>query len=159
MTRHFEIEVAETVTTRKIYILEAETASEAIDKAAIGDTVREDPFGAQVGITAVVGREPDVESLRELGADELAEEQGADGPLVDVESARLACRTLVEAYASNPEDVDWDDVQASLAHALKALGLPQDYPEKTWQNRLEREEAQNGTQSIESSVLDDLGLS
>lgn len=44
------------------------------------------------------------------------------------EAAAEACRTLVEAYANNPEDMDWTDVQWALRFALEALGLPEDFP-------------------------------
>ncbi|MAN77407.1 MAG: hypothetical protein CML24_09495 [Rhizobiales bacterium] len=40
-----------------------------------------------------------------------------------------ACRLLITAYAENPEQVDWSDVQAALDMALKAFDLPADYPQ------------------------------
>lgn len=57
----------------------------------------------------------------------------------DIEQGQAACRTLVAAYANNPEDVDWSDVQQALDHALNAFGLPQDYPEQVY--RKDDEEA------------------
>lgn len=45
------------------------------------------------------------------------------------EAAAEACRTLVEAYANNPVDVDWTDVQWALRFALEALDLPEDFHE------------------------------
>lgn len=57
------------------------------------------------------------------------------GPLAE------ACRILIRAYAHNPQQVDWSDVQAALDQALEGFGLPADYPEIVHEVRRTIEEA------------------
>jgi hypothetical protein len=45
----------------------------------------------------------------------------------DPHRAADACRLLIQAYAVNPQHVDWADVQDALGEALAAFDLPQDY--------------------------------
>ncbi len=40
--------------------------------------------------------------------------------------AEAACRILISAYATDPQHVDWADVQDALAEALAAFGLGPD---------------------------------
>ena len=47
------------------------------------------------------------------------------GPTLAAES----CCQLINAYLSDPEHVDWDDVQKALDAALKAFDLPPTYLE------------------------------
>lgn len=42
--------------------------------------------------------------------------------------AAEACRMLINAYAKNPEQVDWSDIQMALGMALQAFDLPGDFP-------------------------------
>lgn len=55
--------------------------------------------------------------------------------LVEPKAALQACRILVEAYANDPEDVDWYDIQLALEQALDALGLPRGWPEQEYERR------------------------
>jgi hypothetical protein len=48
----------------------------------------------------------------------------------DAARGREACIRLIESYVADPEDVDWEDVQNALEEALRAFGLPPDYPEE-----------------------------
>ncbi len=41
---------------------------------------------------------------------------------VDEESAFRACRELIEAYLTDPDDVAWSDVQMALDTACTAFG-------------------------------------
>jgi len=41
--------------------------------------------------------------------------------------AAEACRRLIQAYAVDPQHVDWSDIQDALGKALAAFDLPQDY--------------------------------
>lgn len=162
----FIVKATETLKVEKHYRVQAEGVEQAADLASAG-RVAGVLDGRSLGI---VDRQVD-----RAGVVEMASQPGGpvDGPvdgqasgtenleIVDKDAARRACRILVDAYASNPEYVDWSDVQASLAEALKAFGLPEDYPEKVWQARLAREEAGSdpeGDGTIESSVMGDLGL-
>jgi hypothetical protein len=45
----------------------------------------------------------------------------------DPQRAAGACRLLIQAYAVDPQHVDWADVQQALSEALAAFDLPQDY--------------------------------
>jgi hypothetical protein len=41
--------------------------------------------------------------------------------------AAEACRLLIQAYAVDPQHLDWADVQQALSEALAAFDLPPDY--------------------------------
>jgi hypothetical protein len=45
----------------------------------------------------------------------------------DPQQAAEACRRLIQAYAIDPQHVDWADVQDALGEALAAFDLPPDY--------------------------------
>jgi hypothetical protein len=45
----------------------------------------------------------------------------------DPQQAAEACRLLIQAYAVDPQHVDWADVQDALGEALAAFNLPPDY--------------------------------
>jgi hypothetical protein len=45
----------------------------------------------------------------------------------DPHRAAEACRLLIQAYAVDPQHVDWADVQDALGEALAAFDLPPDY--------------------------------
>ncbi len=45
----------------------------------------------------------------------------------DPQLAADACRLLIQAYAVDPQHVDWSDVQDALGEALSAFNLPPDY--------------------------------
>jgi hypothetical protein len=49
--------------------------------------------------------------------------------MFDTDLGADACRHLIKAYAKDPQDVDWSDIQVALAYALDAFGLPANYPE------------------------------
>lgn len=53
--------------------------------------------------------------------------------LTNPEAAAEAARILIRAYAQDPQDVDWNDVQQALERALEAFGLPETYPEDVFQ--------------------------
>lgn len=64
--KQFHIRVTEIVTNEVDYVVEAENAAEALEKAEIGETVKE----GHVRINGVSGREVDAESIRELSDSE-----------------------------------------------------------------------------------------
>ncbi len=64
--KQFHIRVTEIVTNEVDYVVEAENAAEALEKAEIGETVKE----GHVRINGVSGREVDAESIRELSDNE-----------------------------------------------------------------------------------------
>jgi len=45
----------------------------------------------------------------------------------DPHRAADACRLLIQAYAVDPQHVDWSDVQDALGEALAAFDLPPDH--------------------------------
>ncbi len=45
----------------------------------------------------------------------------------DPHRAAEACRLLIQAYAVDPQHVDWSDVQGAVVEALAAFDLPPDY--------------------------------
>jgi len=45
----------------------------------------------------------------------------------DPRRAADACRLLIQAYAIDPQHVDWAEVQEALGEALAAFDLPPDY--------------------------------
>jgi hypothetical protein len=45
----------------------------------------------------------------------------------DPQRAADACSLLIQAYAVDPQHVDWADVQDALGEALAAFDLPPDY--------------------------------
>jgi hypothetical protein len=45
----------------------------------------------------------------------------------DPQRAAEACRLLIQAYAIDPQHVDWSDVQDALGQALAAFNLPPDF--------------------------------
>ncbi len=45
----------------------------------------------------------------------------------DPQLAADACRLLIQAYAVDPQHVDWADVQDALGEALAAFDLSPDY--------------------------------
>jgi hypothetical protein len=45
----------------------------------------------------------------------------------DLQRAAEACRLLIQAYAIDPQHVDWADVQEALGEALAAFDLPPDF--------------------------------
>lgn len=47
--------------------------------------------------------------------------------------AAESCCQLINAYLSDPEHVDWDEVQKALDTALKAFDLPQTHFEEAIQ--------------------------
>lgn len=55
--------------------------------------------------------------------------------LVDHEAAASACRTLILAYANDPTDVDWSDIQRALEQALTAFAVPDDYAMRVYDLR------------------------
>ncbi|SER27220.1 hypothetical protein SAMN05216548_11451 [Faunimonas pinastri] len=85
------------------------------------DPVIQDIFGAQFGA-------PAINKHTELLAHPASIPD--DLPLIADSAAQVACRTLVNTYCNDPEDVDWSDVQTALQAALRAFGLPSDYPDQ-----------------------------
>lgn len=65
--------------------------------------------GGEGGWTPVDNMPPGKDHIRDLGA------------------AQRSVKLLIEAYEANPQQVDWEDVQAALAEALKAVGLPENH--------------------------------
>jgi hypothetical protein len=50
--------------------------------------------------------------------------------VVKCQDSLVECaRNLIAAYAANPQQVEWEDVQTSLSHALTAFGLPESFPD------------------------------
>jgi len=157
----FVVKSTETLRMEKSYRVDAESSDDAVGKVMSGD-VSGVESGRFMGIDA---REIDAAGIVELSSPSSGGTDASPGgigklEIADREAARRACKILVEAYASNPEDVDWSDVQASLAEALNAFGLPEDYPEKVWQDRLAREnpDESEDDETVEASVMSDLGL-
>lgn len=70
--------------------------------------------------------------------DELAPTSGTLG---DLAAAEKGMRTLIDAYCSNPQQVDWWDVQVCLHYSLQAFGYPTDYPEQIYAKRQEEDES------------------